>query len=88
MATVNIQINNTSWTEVVPSAGKGLWSNNAGIAFVRQDASAPAASENTGHLVEKGDSLNVDLSAGTDKLYARIKAKAPVDFGDSSFAAS
>lgn len=73
MATADITVYKSTWTEVVPSGGAGLFSSNAGAkVYVRQAASQPDDSVLFGHPLENDKSINVDLSAGTDILYARL----------------
>ncbi len=88
MATVDITVNNSTWTEVVPAAGKGLWSNNTADLYVRTGASAPSETINTGHPVDTGESLNVDLSTGSDAMYARIRNGVVQETGTTSFTAA
>ena len=89
MATSNININNTEWTQVVPSAGKGLVSNPLGLkAYVRQASSQPGGGVTLGHPLSTDQSLNVDLSAGTDALYARVSTRSETVSGDIIFTAS
>ena len=88
MATVDITVTNSVWVEVVAASGKGLFSNNAADLFVRTGASLPAPTVNTGHPLDEGESINVDLSAGSDAMYARIRYQQIQASGQTSFTAS
>jgi hypothetical protein len=88
MATVDITVNNSAWTEVVAASGKGLFSNNAPGLFVRTGLSLPSPSVNTGHPIDEGESINVDLSTGSDAMYARVRNAQIQASGTTSFTAS
>lgn len=81
MSTAIITIEKSGWELVVPSAGKGLISNSSSsIVYVFQDTSIPDSSIVNGHPIFPNGSLNVDLSAGVEALYARMN---PYDIGKS-----
>ena len=88
MATVDITVSNAVWTEVVQASGKGLFSNNTKDLFVRTGTSLPAVTVNTGHPLDEGESINVDLSGGSDAMYARVRYQQIQASGQTSFTAS